>query len=159
MSRRWWGRWADCPPYVLALLLLLATPVAAVQPDEMLADPVLEARAREISRDIRCPVCQGETIDDSNAPISRDLRIIIRERLVAGDTDAEAVDYIVARYGEGVLFKPRATGSNLILWLAGPALLLVGVGVAVASGRRRRAVPEAALSDADEARLREILKK
>ena len=160
MSRRWWGRWAECPPYVLALLLLLlATPVAAVQPDEMLADPVLEARAREISRDIRCPVCQGETIDDSNAPISRDLRIIIRERLVAGDTDAEAVDYIVARYGEGVLFKPRATGSNLILWLAGPALLLVGVGVAVASGRRRRAVPEAALSDADEARLREILKK
>lgn len=158
MSRRWWGRWADCPPYVLALLLL-ATPVAAVQPDEMLADPVLEARAREISRDIRCPVCQGETIDDSNAPISRDLRIVIRERLVAGDTDEEAVDYIVARYGEGVLFKPRATGSNLILWLAGPALLLVGVGVAVASGRRRRMVPEAALSEADEARLKEILKK
>lgn len=153
------GRWADCPPYILALLLM-ATPVAAVQPDEMLADPLLEARAREISRDIRCPVCQGETIDDSNAPISRDLRIIIRERLVAGDTDEEAVDYVVARYGEGVLFKPRATGSNLILWLAGPALLLVGLGVAVASGRRRRGVPEAAaLSEADEARLKEILKK
>lgn len=143
----------------LVALFLSVSPVLAVQPDEMLADPVLEARAREISRDIRCPVCQGETIDDSNAPISRDLRIIIRERLVAGDTDAEAVDYIVARYGEGVLFRPRATGSNLILWFAGPALLVAGVAVAVVAGRRRRALPEAALSAEDEARLKEILKK
>jgi cytochrome c-type biogenesis protein CcmH len=151
--RRWWGR---TPPYVMALLLL-ATPVAAVQPDEMLADPALEARAREISRDIRCPVCQGETIDDSNAPISRDLRLIIRERLVAGDTDDQVVDYIVARYGEFVLFNPRATGSNLILWLAGPALLLAGIAVAVAA-QRRRVVPQLALTEAEEARLREILK-
>ena len=143
----------------LVALFLSVSPVLAVQPDDMLADPVLEARAREISRDIRCPVCQGETIDDSNAPISRDLRIIIRERLVAGDTDAEAVDYIVARYGEGVLFRPRATGSNLILWFAGPALLVAGVAVAVVAGRRRRALPEAALSAEDEARLKEILKK
>jgi cytochrome c-type biogenesis protein CcmH len=151
--RRWW---ADCPPDMLALLLL-ATPVFAVQPDEMLADPALEARAREISRDIRCPVCQGETIDDSNAPISRDLRLIIRERLVAGDTDAEVVDYIVARYGEFVLYNPRPTGSNLILWLAGPVLLLAGIGVAVAS-QRRRVVPEVALTEAEEDRLKEILK-
>jgi cytochrome c-type biogenesis protein CcmH len=151
--RRWW---ADCRPYMLALLLL-ATPVFAVQPDEMLADPALEARAREISRDIRCPVCQGETIDDSNAPISRDLRLIIRERLVAGDTDAEVVDYIVARYGEFVLYNPRPTGSNLILWLAGPVLLLAGIGVAVAS-QRRRVVPEVALTEAEEDRLKEILK-
>ena len=149
-------RWANCPPYGLALLLA-ASPVLAVQPDEMLADPALEARAREISRDIRCPVCQGETIDDSSAPISRDLRLIIRERLVAGDTDAEVVDYIVARYGEFVLYNPRATGLNLILWLAGPALLLAGVGVAVAS-QRRRIAPEAALTEAEEARLKEILK-
>jgi cytochrome c-type biogenesis protein CcmH len=147
---------ADCPPYILAFFLL-ATPVAAVQPDEVLADPGLEARAREISRDIRCPVCQGETIDDSNAPISRDLRLIIRERLVAGDTDAEVVDYIVARYGEFVLFNPRATGSNLILWLAGPALLIAGIAVAVAA-QRRRAVAEVALTEAEEARLTEILK-
>jgi cytochrome c-type biogenesis protein CcmH len=152
--RRWW---ADCPPYMLALLLL-ATPVFAVQPDEMLADPALEARAREISRDIRCPVCQGETIDDSNAPISRDLRLIIRERLVAGDTDAEVVDYIVARYGEFVLYNPRPTGSNLILWLAGPVLLLAGIGVAVAS-QRRRVVSEVALTSEEEARVREILKE
>ena len=150
-------RWADCPPYALALFLAV-NPAWAVQPDEMLADPVLEARAREISRDIRCPVCQGETIDDSNAPISRDLRLIIRERLVAGDTDAEVVDYIVARYGEGVLFNPPAEGVNLVLWLAGPALLLAGIGVAVTANRRRQ-VPEASLTADEEARLQEILKE
>jgi cytochrome c-type biogenesis protein CcmH len=142
---------------VLALVLL-ATPVLAVQPDEILADPVLEARAREISRDIRCPVCQGESIDDSSAPISRDLRIIIRERLVAGDTDREVVDYIVARYGEFVLFNPRPEGSNLILWLAGPALFLAAIAVAVAA-QRRRVVPDSRLTEAEEARLREILKE
>lgn len=142
---------------ILALALALGAPVLAVQPDEMLADPVLEARARDISRDIRCPVCQGETIDDSNAPISRDLRLIIRERLVAGDTDAEVVGYIVARYGEGVLFKPPAQGVNLVLWLAGPALLLAGIAVALTAGRRR-VVPEAQLSAEEEARVKEILK-
>lgn len=151
------GWWANCPSYILTLLLL-ATPVLAVQPDEMLADPVLEARARAISREIRCPVCQGETIDDSNAPISRDLRLIIRERLVAGDSDEAVVDYVVDRYGEGVLFKPRAEGANLILWLAGPVLLLAGIAVAIAAGRRRTA-PDAVLSAEDEARLEEILKK
>lgn len=150
-------RWATCPPYVLALSLM-AAPVAAVQPDEMLPDPALEARARGISKDIRCPVCQGESIDDSNAPISRDLRIIIRERIMAGDTDDEVVDYIVARYGEFVLFNPRAEGSNLILWLAGPALFLAAIAVAVAA-QRRRVAPDVALSEAEEARLREILKE
>jgi cytochrome c-type biogenesis protein CcmH len=139
-------------------LCLLAAPALAVQPDEMLADPALEARARAISRDIRCPVCQGESVDDSNAPISRDLRLIIRERLVAGATDAEVVEYIVARYGEGVLFKPPAKGVNLILWLAGPVLLLAGIGVALATGRRRVA-PEASLTDEEKARVREILKE
>lgn len=142
---------------VLALVLM-ATPVFAVEPDEILADPVLEARAREISRDIRCPTCQSETIDFSTAPISRDLRLIIRERLVAGDTDREVVDYIVARYGEFVLFNPRAEGSNLILWLAGPALFLAAIAIAVAA-QRRRIVPETRLTEAEEARLREILKE
>lgn len=142
----------------LVLAAALAKPVLAVQPDEILADPALEARAREISRDIRCPVCQGESIDDSNAPISRDLRLIVRERLVAGDSDREVVDYIVARYGEFVLFDPRPEGSNLILWLAGPALFLAAVGVAVAAQRRRTA-PDAALSEAEERRLREILEE
>lgn len=152
--RAWWD---GTPPYVVALFLMV-TPVWAVQPDEMLADPALEARARAISHDIRCPVCQGETIDDSNAPIARDLRIIIRERLVAGDTDAEVVDYIVARYGEGVLFNPPAKGVNLVLWLAGPALLLAGVAVAVMAGRRRMA-PEVSLTAEEEARVKEILKE
>jgi cytochrome c-type biogenesis protein CcmH len=152
--RGWWG---GTPPYVLALALI-ATPVAAVQPDEILADPALEARAREISRDIRCPVCQGESIDDSSAPISRDLRLIIRERIVAGDTNDEVVDYIVARYGEFVLFNPRPEGSNLILWLAGPALFLAAIAVAVAA-QRRRLVPETRLTEAEETRLTEILKE
>jgi cytochrome c-type biogenesis protein CcmH len=143
----------------LALALALtAGPVAAVQPDEILPDPALEARAREISRDIRCPVCQGESIDDSSAPISRDLRIIIRERIMAGDSDEEVVDYIVARYGEFVLFNPRPEGSNLILWLAGPALFLAAIAVAVAA-QRRRLVPETRLTEAEEARLKEILKE
>ncbi|WP_405053987.1 cytochrome c-type biogenesis protein CcmH [Tabrizicola sp.] len=143
---------------LLALLICLATPVLAVQPDEILPDAALEQRARAISRDIRCPVCQGESIDDSSAPISRDLRIIIRERLVAGDSDTEVIDYVVARYGEFVLFNPRAEGSNLILWLAGPALLLAGTAIAVATQRRRKAVPDADLSQTEEARLKEILK-
>jgi cytochrome c-type biogenesis protein CcmH len=151
--RSWWGGIPSC---ILALFLTLS-PAWAVQPDEMLADPVLESRARAISRDIRCPVCQGETIDDSNAPISRDLRLIIRERLVAGDTDAEVVNYIVARYGEGVLFNPPAEGVNLVLWLAGPALLLAGIAVAL-TANRRRTVPETALTADEEARLQEILK-
>jgi cytochrome c-type biogenesis protein CcmH len=144
----------------LALALgLMASPVPAVQPDEMLADPALEARAREISREIRCPVCQGESIDDSSAPISRDLRLIIRERIVAGDSNDEVIDFLVARYGEFVLFNPRPEGSNLILWLAGPALFLAAIAVAVAAQRRRMATPEARLSEAEEARLREILKE
>ncbi len=149
--------WAGCRPCAVAVMLF-ATPVAAVQPDEILSDPGLEARARAISGDIRCPVCQGESIDDSNAPIARDLRLIIRERLVAGDSDAAVVDYIVARYGEGVLFNPPVEGFNLVLWLAGPALLLAGIGVALTAGRRRR-VPEAALSPEEERRLKEILKE
>ena len=156
MIRRGSWRRGGVPACIVALSLL-ATPVAAVQPDEMLADPALEARAREISREIRCPVCQGESIDDSNAPISRDLRIIIRERIMAGDSDAEVVDFLVARYGEFVLFNPRPEGSNLILWLAGPALFLAAIAIAVAAQRRRLAMPEARLSEADEARLKEIL--
>ena len=123
----------------------------------MLDDPALEARARAITITLRCPVCQGESIDDSNAPISRDLRLAVRERLVAGDDDQQVIDYIVARYGEFVLFDPPVRGVNLILWLAGPAMVLIGA--AVAFGTLRRGKPEAAaLSDADQARLDEILK-
>ncbi len=145
--------------FVLALALV-ASPAFAVQPDEMLQDPGLEARAREISRNLRCPVCQGEDIDDSNAPISRDLRLAVRERLVAGDSDAQVVDYVVARYGEFVLFSPRAEGSSLILWLAGPLMLLAGAAIAFAMSRKRAVAPEAeTLTEADKARLAELLEK
>ncbi len=147
---------------LLILALVLAGPVHAVQPDEVLPDAALEARARAISQTLRCPVCQGENIDESNAPISRDLRLAVRERLVAGDSDTQVVDYIVKHFGEFVLFKPRASGSNLILWLAGPSLLLVALAVAFGYLRRRGAAPEPVvegLSPEEQARLRDILEK
>lgn len=144
---------------VLALLLL-ATPVLAVQPDEVLPDPAQEARAREISKLLRCPVCQGENIDESNAGVARDLRLVVRERIVAGDSDDEVIDYIVARYGEFVLFEPPKEGANLILWVAGPAMLLLGLGVAATTLSRRKAAPgEAGLSAEEKARLDAILKE
>ena len=143
---------------LILCLLLAASPAIAVQPDEVLPDPALEARARQISHDLRCPVCQGETIDDSNAPISRDLRLLVRERLVAGDSDAEVVDYIVARYGEFVLFNPRASGSGLLLWLAGPAMLLVGGALAFSLTRRKPKL-EDDLSEDEQARIAELMKE
>ncbi len=143
---------------LILCLALAAAPALAVQPDEVLSDPALEARARQISHDLRCPVCQGETIDDSNAPISRDLRLLVRERLLAGDSDAEVVDYIVARYGEFVLFNPRASGSGLILWLAGPAMLLVGGALAFALTRRKPKI-EADLTEDEKARIAELMKE
>jgi cytochrome c-type biogenesis protein CcmH len=146
---------------LLFVLLLAAAPALAVQPDEILADPALEARARAISAVLRCPVCQGESIDDSNAPIARDLRLLVRERLVAGDSDQAVIDYVVARYGEFVLFRPTGQGANLILWLAGPALLLTGLAGAAVYLRRRRTAPEAAapLSEDEKARLEALLKE
>ena len=124
--------------FVLALLLTLAAaPALAVQPDEMLDDPALETRARELSRELRCLVCQNESIDDSNADLARDLRILVRERILAGDTDEEVRDFLVERYGEFVLLKPRFEGMTLVLWLSGPILLIVGGVVAVLFLRRR----------------------
>ena len=145
---------------ILLLALLAATPAFAVQPDEMLADPAMEARARHISEGLRCLVCRNENIDDSDASLARDLRILLRERLTAGDTDAQALAFIVDRYGEYVLLTPDSRGINLILWLAGPAMLLTGLGTAVLYVRRRRtsAPPDAPLSDAESQRLAEILK-
>lgn len=141
------------------LLCLLAAPLWAVQPDEVLDDPALEARAREISQGLRCPVCRNESIDESNADLSRDLRLMVRERLVAGDTDAEAVEAIVARYGEYVLLRPDARGANLILWLAAPGMLLLALGIGYATVRRRaEAPPEPELDEAERARLEEILR-
>lgn len=143
---------------LLLILCLLAAPAFAVQPDEILSDPALEARAREISRGLRCPVCQNESIDESNATISRDLRILLRERLVAGDTDQEAVDYIVDRFGEFVLLKPEASGANLVLWLAPAGMLILALGIGWATVRRRDASPAEDLSDEEKSRLDEILR-
>ena len=144
---------------LLLILYLLAGPVWAVQPDEVLDDPALEARARAISQGLRCPVCQSESIDESNADIARDLRLLVRERLVAGDSDQAAVDFIVARYGEYVLLEPTTTGANLVLWIAGPAMLLAALGIGGLYARRRSsaAAPEA-LSAEEEAQLREIMR-
>jgi len=134
-----------------------AVPAFAVQPDEVLPDAGLEARARALSANLRCLVCRNESIDDSHADLARDLRLLVRERLVAGDSDAEVMSYIVARYGEYVLLNPTTGGANLILWLAGPAMLLAGLGLAVGTMRRRR--PEAVpLSKTDQARVEEILR-
>jgi len=145
----------------LTLALCWSAMAMAVQPDEVLPDPALEARARAISAMIRCPVCQGESIDESNAGIARDLRLVLRERLVAGDSDDQAIDYLVARYGEFILFRPRASGANLILWIAGPVMLAAGLGGAFLYVRRRRATggPASALTEEEEARLAELLKE
>lgn len=145
---------------LLALAVVVAMPAQAVQPDEILADPALEARARELSKGLRCLVCRNESIDDSNATLARDLRILVRERIMAGDDDAEVIAFLVDRYGEYVLLKPTATGANLVLWVAGPAMLLLAGGIAAAylRGRRRAEEPGTEnLSDEERRRLKEIL--
>jgi cytochrome c-type biogenesis protein CcmH len=128
-------------PLVLSLgiVILAVLPVHAVEPDEVLQDPALEARAREISEGLRCLVCQNQSIDDSEAPLAKDLRLLVRERLKAGDSDEQIVDFIVARYGEFVLLKPRFERHTALLWLAPIGLLCVGaITLGVALRRRRR---------------------
>ena len=147
---------------LLALMLLLAQPLSAVEPDEVLANPALEQRARELSKGLRCLVCKNESIDESNATLARDLRLLVRERLVAGDTDEEAIDFIVARYGEFVLLRPTASGSNWLLWATGPLMLLIAALMAVLYLRKRAVVKEpeiAALSASEKTRLAELLDK
>ncbi|PYE81256.1 cytochrome c-type biogenesis protein [Pseudoroseicyclus aestuarii] len=142
----------------LLLWLVLALPAWAVQPGEVLEDPALEARARAISTQLRCPVCRNENIDDSNAALARDLRLMVRERLVAGDSDAQVVDALVARYGEYVLLRPAASGANLVLWLAPLALFIAGAGLAVVVVRRRSAAPApAGLTPEERAQLEKLL--
>ena len=141
-------------------ILLAAGPGMAVQPDEVLEDAVLEDRARDISAGLRCPVCQNESIDESSAEIARDLRLLVRERLVEGDNDAEVVDYIVARYGEYVLLTPNFVGANRVGWVLPLILLLAGVGLSVAYVRGRASAVgpgEAGLSADEQARLDAIM--
>jgi cytochrome c-type biogenesis protein CcmH len=134
----------------------MALPTLAVQPGEQLADPVLEARARTLSAELRCMVCQNQSIDDSDAALAHDLRVLVRERLTAGDSDAQILDFVVARYGEFVLLKPRFNARNALLW-ATPVVLLVfgGVAIFITSRSRRRATET--LSDEEQARLARIL--
>jgi cytochrome c-type biogenesis protein CcmH len=137
----------------LLTALLMAAPALAVLPDEVLADPALEARARAISATLRCLVCQNESIDDSNADLAREIRLIVRERLVAGDTDEQVVQYLVDRYGEFVLLRPVFAPHTLILWTAGPVVLLVGaIGIIIAARRKRVVVDDGGELTADEQR-------
>ncbi len=139
----------------MALLILLAQPAWAVSPDEMLADPVLEQRARDISAELRCLVCQNQSIDDSDADLAKDLRVLVRERLVAGDSDEAVRQFLVDRYGEFVLLNPRVGNHTLLLWGAAPALLLVGLGgLWLVSRHRRSAAP--GLSPEEQAALDEL---
>ena len=146
------------------LLAAFAAPAAyAVQPDEIMSDPAKEARARDLSRELRCMVCQNQSIDDSDAPLARDLRLLVRERIGSGDSDGQVIDFLVARYGEFVLLKPRFTPHTLLLWLL-PPLALIGGGLALWFYSRRRANAGSTadpsllhLTEDEEARLERLL--
>lgn len=145
---------------IVTLCMALAFPAFAVQPDEVLDDPVLEQRARDLSVNIRCLVCRNESIDESNAELARDLRILVRERLVAGDSDQEVIDFLVARYGEFVLLTPLRTGANMVLWYAAPAMFLIALLTAVIYLRSRQNAKETAvvgLSRDEQARLKDLM--
>lgn len=144
----------------LLAMLLFATPAAAVDPGERLDDPVLEERARGLSQELRCLVCQNQSIDDSDAPLAKDLRVLVRDRLKEGDTDAEVLSYIVDRYGEFVLLRPPLRAGTVLLWVAPFIVLIIGIGSVLVYVRSRR--PEtveapAPLSAAEKARLEEIV--
>jgi cytochrome c-type biogenesis protein CcmH len=149
--------------YALALLIGLVTSTSAfaVEPDEMLANPALEARARAISEQLRCMVCQNESIDESDAPLAHDLRLLVRRRIMAGDSDQQIINFLVSRYGEFILLKPPLSWNTIALWGAPPALLLLGGAMIVMVDRRRKAARGAAeppqLSATEQARLAEIL--
>ncbi|MCM5558596.1 cytochrome c-type biogenesis protein [Pleomorphomonas sp. JP5] len=140
-----------------ALLVALTGPAVAVDPSERLADPVLEGRARAISEELRCLVCQNQSIDASDAQLAKDLRLVVRERIAAGDSDDEVRDFLVARYGEFVLLRPRAHGVGLLLWVLPPAMLLIaGAGLFLAVRRRRVAPVAERLSAEEEAALKAL---
>jgi len=144
------------PPLLAVLAVLVAAPAFGVEPDEKLDDPVLEARAREIGQVLRCVVCQNQSIDDSNAPLAKDLRLLVRERLLAGDANDEVIEYVAARYGDYVLLKPRMSGTTLFLWLAPGLALAVGGLSTWLVLRARTKAPPAPLSPAEAARLDEL---
>lgn len=146
---------------IVALMLLAVPAVHAVQPDEIMGDPAKEARARDLSRELRCMVCQNQSIDDSDAPLARDLRLLVRERIAAGDSNSQVLDFLVARYGEFVLLKPRFEKQTMLLWLLAPVLLIAG-GLALWLQIRRRAnsganLPAPPLTADEEARVAALM--
>ena len=143
----------------LAVLLVLPMYAHAVQPDEVLRNPALEARARALSKELRCMVCQNQSIDDSDAPLARDLRVLVRERLTVGDSDAQVLDYLVARYGEFVLLRPRLSWQTALLWLIAPVLFVGGAIGIILALRRRTSTPEstAALNAEERERLARLV--
>lgn len=146
--------------FIVALSMLGAYSAHAVQPDEVLPDTALETRARNLSRELRCMVCQNQSIDDSDAPLARDLRLLVRERLKAGDSDTQILDFLVARYGDFVLLKPRFTSHTALLWLLPVLVLIAGAATLFALRRRQRfRTVSAELSDEEQARIAEVLKK
>ena len=144
---------------VILLALSLGAPALAVQPDEILKDPKLEARARSLSQELRCMVCQNQSIDDSDAPLAKDLRVLVRERLTAGDSDKQVIDFLVARYGEFVLLRPRMTAHTLLLWTAPFVILIVGAIAFLAARRRSAAADPQRLTAEEEARINALLDK
>jgi cytochrome c-type biogenesis protein CcmH len=155
-SLRWLAR---AVLVAVSIAFLAAPPAQAVEPDEVLQDAKLEARARHISEGLRCLVCQNQSIDDSEAPLAKDLRLLVRERLKAGDTDQQIEDFVVARYGEFVLLRPRFSPHTLLLWFATPAVFLAALLIIVLAYRRRSATDKpAALSQAERRRLKRLLK-
>ncbi len=144
---------------IVFAFLLTAFPAFAVNPDEVLADPALEARARTLSSQLRCMVCQNQSIDDSNAELARDLRLLVRERLKNGDSDQAVIDYVVSRYGEFVLLNPRLRGETLLLWGAPIVLFLAGATAMILFVRKRGGKPTGTpLSDVEKAELERALK-
>jgi cytochrome c-type biogenesis protein CcmH len=142
---------------VVLALCLGAGGAFALSPDEMLANPALEKRARDISAGLRCLVCQNESIDDSNADLARDLRVLVRERLTAGDTDEQVVDFLVARYGEFVLLKPRLQLSTVLLWTFPIGVLVIGgVAILISTRRRRTAIDTPPLSESENQELKKL---
>lgn len=144
---------------LLAILALLAslTPALALSPEEQLTDPVLEHRARAISAELRCLVCQNQSIDDSDAPLAKDLRTLVREQLLSGKSDQEVMDFVVARYGDFVLLKPRLSRETILLWGAPFAVLLIAGAALILRRRRTESVPEAPLSEAERDALRKAM--
>ncbi|MEB2847154.1 cytochrome c-type biogenesis protein CcmH [Rhizobiales bacterium RZME27] len=144
---------------IAIIILFSALPALAVNPDEVLKDPVLEQRARGLSAHLRCMVCQNQSIDDSNAELAKDLRVLVRERLTDGDTDEQVLDYVVSRYGEFVLLKPRLSAKTVLLWVAPIALLLIGALTMILFVRSRPPLKTVTpLSDQERARIDELSK-